>query len=1477
LNVTATSAGTNTLNFAAANYNAVNLSLNSSQFTLASGTETVTVSNNGDNTNTTAGTGTTLTLTGTLGGPGTVSLISAGTGTLNLNPGAGTTSRIDELLVNGGNLVMNSGSLNLVGSAAESFGLAGGGSFTLNGGYLSTAGSAQEEIGGDNVVGLSGSGNVVINSGTWNNMGGNQIAVGYGGGGSHSVLTINNGGLVISINILMEANNPNIGTLNLNAGGTLLTQQIYNGGSGGESTGILNLNGGTLEVLATAPFFIDFTGTNNTSTAYVQAGGAIFNTNGFNATVNNPLVSGTANDGGVTKNGLGTLTLTGSDNYNGGTTVNAGTLAITGSGTIGSGTATLNGGALDLGGKNITNIISVRGGTLQDGTATQASGSFDIESGAVTAVLTGAAGLLKTTSGTASLSGANTYGGSTLINGGVLAVSAAGTLPNTYITFGGGTLKYIGNTTDYSGQIVNSGSAVSIDTGNVGPEFYTPLAATNSGGLTVLSSSGNGTLTVIDAQVYTGLTTITSGGLYLGDNTGGDDVSSMATSGILDNGLLEFRNVSTETNTIAISGTGTVGMYGTGEEILSGSNSYSGGTQVNSGVLNYTNSYALGTGNVTFTGPGTLQAGVSGTLASSLGANPGITGTFDTQGNSVATTGGLFGAGNVAKIGSGTLTLTGTSNNTGALFLDAGTVNLGSANALSTTAGTITFKGGTLQYSSANQADYSSRIANSGSAITIDTNGQNVTWTGTLASSNTGGLIKNGSGTLTLFFPDLYTGTTIINSGTLRTGATNFAVNTDGPMIVNSGGAFDAGGINTYWISGITGSGLITSTPGTATIGINGGSQTGTFSGSMVNVGIDYRQTNSTWNLTGSSNIGSNGFSVGNVSDAQASTVNLTGTFTGGPVYIGRDGGAVFNVNGGYINTSDIRVGWGAPTDPVGHGVFNLNSGTVISPTVESTFGRTSGTSPELFNLNGGVLETAQILIDSGSNPAFTFTMNGGTLLVTNNGTIFNNGGSSTGNEVSVQIGAGGGIINTNGFNTTSVRPITDGTAGPGMLTKLGTGTLTLSNTGSWSGGTALNGGILNLNNPNALGSGGLSFGGGTLQYSSSNQVDYSSQIASSGSAISIDTNGQNVAFASSLPSSNIGGLTKLGAGQLSLSASNAYGGGTVINAGTLQTANANALGAASASLAVNGGTLDMDGNSIKVGALSGSSGTVITTTAGGTITLTASSATSTTYAGAITAGAGTLGLTQAGTGTLKLTGDNTYTGATAVNAGTLVVSGSLSGTGSASVASGGTLEVDGLLNHAATTTLNGGTLQGTGSVGGITDNGSSTVAPGLTAANSAISTGTMTANGPVTLAATTNFNIRLGFTSGTTGDQLAVNSGNVSLNDANLNLTLGSAMNNPALINTFYAIIVGGAGSTGSGSDVFGSYNGTAIVGNTFITSGGWQFNILYAENATGTGGGNDVVLELTAIPEPGTWATMLSGFGMLLFVQRMRRKGRL
>ena len=96
------------------------------------------------------------------------------------------------------------------------------------------------------------------------------------------------------------------------------------------------------------------------------------------------------------------------------------------------------------------------------------------------------------------------------------------------------------------------------------------------------------------------------------------------------------------------------------------------------------------------------------------------------------------------------------------------------------------------------------------------------------------------------------------------------------------------------------------------------------------------------------------------------------------------------------------------------------------------------------------------------------------------------------------------------------------------MISTAGGGVLTLSNSNSYLGPTAINGGVLSLGNAAAIpsgGSGGISFGGGTLQFTSASHTqDYSNYIASSGSAISIDTNGQSVTFNGTLASSNSGG-----------------------------------------------------------------------------------------------------------------------------------------------------------------------------------------------------------------------------------------------------------------------------------------------------------------------------------------------------------------
>ncbi len=253
----------------------------------------------------------------------------------------------------------------------------------------------------------------------------------------------------------------------------------------------------------------------------------------------------------------------------------------------------------------------------------------------------------------------------------------------------------------------------------------------------------------------------------------------------------------------------------------------------------------------------------------------------------------------------------------------------------------------------------------------------------------------------------------------------------------------------------------------------------------------------------------------------------------------------------------------------------------------------------------------------------------------------------------------------------------------------------------------------------------------------------------------------------------------------------------------------------------------------------------------------------------------GSLSVNAIGTGTTTLLSSSSYTGATRVTAGTLIASGSLTGTVSTSVGAGAILEIDGLLNTSATNTVNG-TLQGAGSVGAITAHGG-VIAPGLTTADAATATGVLTAKGAVTLSSTTSFNIRLGLSaSGTDSDQLLVSSGSVNLAGANLQLTLDMAhMDPPASgVPAFYAIIVGGASLTGPNSNAFGSYDGEAIVNNSFETAGGLEFNILYAANANGTGvgTGQDVVLEETAVPEPETWGLVVSAAGLLVPVGRRR-----
>ena len=145
-----------------------------------------------------------------------------------------------------------------------------------------------------------------------------------------------------------------------------------------------------------------------------------------------------------------------------------------------------------------------------------------------------------------------------------------------------------------------------------------------------------------------------------------------------------------------VSGAAPLIKEGSGTLTLSnGSNSYSGGTSVAAGTLNYSNVNALGTGPVHLAGNATLQAGVGGTLGNKI-ESWGIA-TIDTQAYTVfngMTLSGIIDAVNLNKIGSGILTISNSGNQFGALTISAGTLQVTNIGALDGAAVTDNWRAG---------------------------------------------------------------------------------------------------------------------------------------------------------------------------------------------------------------------------------------------------------------------------------------------------------------------------------------------------------------------------------------------------------------------------------------------------------------------------------------------------------------------------------------------------------------------------------------------------------------------------------------------------------------------------------------------------------------------------------------------------------------------------------------------------------------
>ena len=500
------------------------------------------------------------------------------------------------------------------------------------------------------------------------------------------------------------------------------TLSIDADGALGNSAGGLTLGdattSGTLAVTATLSTARGIT---------LGAGGGTVATGIGNAVTFTGVITGT---GGLTKNGAGTLVLSGANNYTGGTTVSAGTVQLGLGGSLAStGALTVNGGTFNLNGHTQTvGTLSGTGGTVFLG-----SGALTVTQGAdvgYAGVITGTGSLTKTGAGTLTLTGANDYGGGTTVSAGTLA----------------------GTTDSLQGAILDNAN-VTFDQDTNGN--YSG-ALTGGGGLT---KNGSGTVTLLGSNTYSG-GTIVNGGTLAG--------TTVTLQGdIFDNANVTFDQSTTGTYSDTISGSGSVTKAGSGTVTLLGDNGYTGGTIITGGSLHGTTVSLQGDihldaadANVTFdqtvagsytkniTGSGSLTKDGAGTLTL-LGDNGYTGGTTVSGGTLEGTTvsldgdisvaagahvafdqtaagvfdGDVTGGGSLIKDGIGTVTLTGDNNYGGGTEVDAGILK-GTTSSLQ---GDIFAAGG---------ADVAFDQATAGS------------YSGVL--SGNGQLIKSGAGILTL-------------------------------------------------------------------------------------------------------------------------------------------------------------------------------------------------------------------------------------------------------------------------------------------------------------------------------------------------------------------------------------------------------------------------------------------------------------------------------------------------------------------------------------------------------------------------------------------------------------------------------------------------------------------------------------------------------------------------------------------------------
>ena len=900
----------------------------------------------------------------------------------------------------------------------------------------------------------------------------------------------------------------------------------------------------------------------------------------------------------------------------------------------------------------------------------------------------------------------------------------------------------------YGGQVI-------ITNLNIGGE-----ASTGAG-----STPGNSYLTTLVA----GGAVTNFGNVYLNQQTAGRPSRFLQNGGLFvvpDPGLVNADVTNAATVYYAVNGgTNIVGGFYFG---VTNTFPNSGSASVN----NFTNAAAVYIGSQGIASNGTAVVNISLNNGGLFGATAPWTGsasmklaggTFTFQAadplgnpNGITLISPLTGIGSLNKTGGGTLTLDATNTYAGATTIGTGSLALGATGAL--TSPEIVVGSGTIF----DVSQTGGFVLNGGQTLA---GFGTVTGAVTAASSAT---IYPGSNSLT--------GTLTFSNAVTENGGVNNEFNLSGNPagpnndFINAAGGLVLSGTNTVTLNGALASGGIyrlinyggSLTGDIANLTVIGA--TGTFSNSPV-AGMIYfiAQTS----VRGPTNITWIGNSVVNNWDVE-NTTNWLNNGTGLLDFFVAGDNALFSNLG--ASNSTVNIPDGTTVTPgsmvvntssnytfTGNGAIGGVGGLTISNGALTILTTNIYTGPTV--LDGGVLATPTIA--NGGSPSGIGSASSSPANLIFNGGTFSYFGASAGTDHGITLTNLGGTIDVTNGSTLTV----NGTlVGNGGLTLVDSGTLELTAGNTYTGSTTISNGTLNLNNAVAAGTGAIALAGGTLDLTVGSQPTFANNlnIAANSTLTSAGGNNNILSGPWAGPTNATLAVGIASGGTLTISGSMTNFLGTVLltGAGTFRF---NSAGGAGGDTAFGGQNTTYDlgsagilnarnSDTINLGTLEGSVGSTLSGQGSGNGTLIWVIGASTNnpnsdFAGIISDGSVSTrvtSITKVGNGSLKLEGQNTYTGTTIIDSGRLALvynptnsaDGSINNSATINIVSGAVLDVSGRsdgtfqLDNATAQTLEGrGTLNGSLNVGG-----SGTVAPG---GGPGGNTGTLTVTNAITLGAT--------------------------------------------------------------------------------------------------------------------------------------------